>query len=169
MRTTSALGALVIGATSALVGLAPAAVAGGSTTEHQRGIVLECTGSTAAHSAYVDLYENDKHGNYAQVVLDGRPALSASREPQDIWSDGAIRTGVTIKGKRAVVVGTAHKSGPRTPVHETHDDGGNHIVADGFHRRLANDLVLRNDGHRILLTCQPAFFYSLDVTTTPIG
>jgi hypothetical protein len=51
MRTTSALGALVIGATSALVGLAPAAVAGGSTTEHQRGIVLECTGSTAAHSA----------------------------------------------------------------------------------------------------------------------
>ena len=169
MRSTSTLGALALGAATALVGLAPAAVAGGSTTEHQRGVVLECTGSTPAHSAYVDLYENDKHGNYAQVILDDRPALSASREPKDIWRDGAIRTHVTIKGKRAVVVGTAHKTGARRPVHETHDDAGNHIVVDGFHRKLANDLALRYDGRRIALACKPAFFYSLDVTTTPIG
>jgi hypothetical protein len=169
MRTTSTLGVLALGATSALLGLAPAAVAGGSTTEHQRGIVLECTGATPAHSAYVDLYENDKHGNYAQVVIDDRPSLSASRQPKDILRDGAIRVGLTIKDKRAVVVGTAHRSGPRTHVHDTHDDAGNHIVADGFHRKLANDVVLKYDGGRIPLTCQPAFYYSLDVTTTPIG
>ena len=169
MRTIPTLGVLAMGLTTTLLGPAPAAVAGGSTTEHQRGIVLECTGSTRAHSAYVDLYENHRHGNYAQVIIDDNPKLAASRQPKDIWSDGAVRVGVTIKGKRAVVVGTAQKTGPRRHVHEVHDDAGNHIVADGFHRRLANDLVLRYDGHRMPLTCAPAFFYSLEVTTTPIG
>jgi hypothetical protein len=167
MVTITGLGAAVAVLTAGLAVAAPAHAAG-STTEHQRGIVLECTGSSRAHSAYVDLYENDKHGNVVQVILDGDPKLAASREPADIWNAGQVRTRVTIQGKAARIVGTATKVGPRRHVHAVNDDAGNHIVTDGFHRRLADDLILRYDGHRIALSCSPAFFYSLDVTTTPV-
>jgi hypothetical protein len=51
-------------------------------------------------------------------------------------------------------------------VHEEYDDAGQHIVADGFHRRLAHDLVLRYDGITVPLDCAPAFYYSLNVTKT---
>jgi hypothetical protein len=138
-----------------------------STTEHQRGVVLECTGSNRAHTAYVDLYENNLHGNYVQVVLDGNPKLAATRQPADIWNAGDVRTHVTIRHQRARILGTAPRVGRRIAVHETNDDAGNHIVTDGFHRRLADDLVLAYDGHRMRLDCAPAFSYSLDVTTTP--
>jgi len=181
MRTTTLTrGSAIAGGLAAtltgLVGVvgvtAPADAAGRtsgtSTTEHQRGVVLECTGSNRAHSAYVDLYENDKHGNFVQVILDDNPRLAATRTPADIWNAGEVRTRVTIKGKRARIVGTAPKVGPRHHVHEVNDDAGNHIVSDGFHRRLADDLVLKYDGRRIALACSPSFFYSLDVTTTPI-
>ena len=56
----------------------------------------------------------------------------------------------------------------RTPVHEAMDDAGQHIVVDGFHRRLVNDLVLRYDGTRVPLTCAPAFAYRLTVTKTDL-
>jgi hypothetical protein len=170
MRTTT-FATAVAGLASAACLTTPAEAAGRasgeSTTEHQRGVVLECTGSNRAHSAYVDLYENDKHGNYMQVVLDGNPRLAASRQPADIWDAGEVRASVTIKHERATVVGTAPKVGRRHHVHEEHDDAGNHIVSDGFHRRLDDDLVLKYDGRRMALSCSPAFFYSLDVTTTP--
>jgi hypothetical protein len=165
MVTITGLGAAAAVLTAGLVVAAPADAAG-STTEHQRGVVLECTGSNRTHSAYVDLYENDKHGNVVQVVIDDDPQLAASREPADIWNAGQVRTQVTIQRKTARIVGTARKVGPRHHVHSVNDDAGNHIVADGFHRRLADHLTLRYDGHRIALSCSPAFFYSLEVTTT---
>jgi hypothetical protein len=170
MRTTT-FATAVAGLASAACLTTPAEAAdsatGGSTTEHQRGVVLECTGSNRAHSAYVDLYENNLHGNYVQVVLDANPRLAASRQPADIWNAGDVRTGVTIKHERARIVGTAPRTGRRHHVHGENDDAGNHIVSDGFHRRLDDHLVLRYDGHRMALSCSPAFFYSLDVTTTP--
>ena len=64
--------------------------------------------------------------------------------------------------------GTARKVGPPTRVHEEYDDASQHIVADGTHRRLRNDLVLRYDGTTVPLTCDPAFFFKLDVTKTDI-
>jgi hypothetical protein len=180
LRRTGAVGLIVAGLAAATLASSPADAADAadaanriasrsktSTTEHQRGVVLECTGSNRAHSAYVDLYENDKHGNYLQVVLDGNPKLAASRQPADIWRAGEVSTGIKIRHQRARIVGTAPKVGRRHHVHAENDDAGNLIVSDGFHRRLRDDLVLRYDGHRIELTCAPAFFYSLDVTTTP--
>lgn len=175
VRRTAALGLTVAGLAAATLASSPADAAddavgratSASTTEHQRGVVLECTGANRSHSAYVDLYENDKHGNYLQVVLDGNPKLAASRQPADIWKAGEVRTRITIRHQRARVVGTAPKVGGRHHVHAENDDAGNLIVSDGFHRRLRDDLVLKYDGYRIALTCAPAFFYSLDVTTTP--
>jgi hypothetical protein len=156
-------------AAATVLGAAPAH-ATETTTEHQRGIVLECTGHSRGHTASVTLYENDLHGNVVTVRLDDDPRRSGSREPaRDFWADGRIATGVQVAGHRARVVGTAHRVGPRRAVHEVNDDAGNHIVSDGFHRRLAHDLSLRYAGRTTALTCSPAFFYSLEVATTPIG
>ena len=136
-------------------------------THTEKGIVLECTGEARGLSAYVNLYENDVFTNYVQVVLDDDPKRAASREPKDVWSDGQVSTWVTINGKRATITGTAGKVGKRTRVHEELDDAGNHIVSDGWHRRLKHDLTLRYAGRSVDLTCDPAFSYRLEVTKTP--
>ncbi|MCW2765157.1 MAG: hypothetical protein JWO11_1116 [Nocardioides sp.] len=169
MRTLSHLAVL---ATSALIGLgataAPASAAT-PTTEKQRGVVLQCTGSVRGLSVYVDLYENNTHGNVVQVVLNDNPETAKTREPkQDFLNDGELKTGLTIKGRRVSISGTAVRVGPKTPVHEVIDDGGEHIVSDGFHRRLANDLVLTYGQKTVPLDCAPAFYYDLTVTREPI-
>ena len=137
-------------------------------TERQRGVVLECTGTADGLSAYVNLYENDAYTNYVQVVLNDDPRLARSREPADILSDGEVRAGVRIKGHKARVTGTAHRIGKRKPVHEEIEDAGNLVVSDGFHRRLRNDLALTYRGAKVPLSCAPAFYYDLEVTTTPV-
>ena len=167
-------------AAAALAGLAGTGVLGGtaahaqhptsgiqvsSTTE--KGIVLECIGETRGLSAYVNLYENNAYSNYVQVILNDQPTLAASREPKDIWSDGVVRTSVTIKGQKVKIVGSASKYGKRSPVREEIDDAGQHIVSDGWHRQLENDLTLTYAGTAVALTCAPEFFYKLEVTKTP--
>ena len=129
---------------------------------------MECTGSRHGLDAYVSLYENDVYGNTVDVILDDDPAQAASRRPRDVLAGGEVRTGVTIAGHRARIRGTADRVGRRTPVHAVTDDAGQRIVVDGFHRRLATDLVLRYAATRVPLTCAPAFFYRLDVTKTDI-
>lgn len=173
--TTTTAAALALVATTALTGLgtatAPARAAAGTTapqTDKEKGIVLECTGSAHGLDGYVSVYENDAYGNYFQVILDGDPELARSREPADLWSRGRIRASVRIDGRRALVSGTARKVGRATRVHEEYDDAGQHIVADGIHRRLRNALVLRYDGTTVRLACDPAFFYDLDVTRTDV-
>lgn len=169
MRTTPAFAALA--ATTALIGLGTTTAEARVDTARaevvkEKGIVLECTGRAHGLAAYVNLYENDAYSNYVQVILNDDPAHAKSREPAEILDAGEIRTGVRIAGKRARVTGTATRVGPRRHVHEEYDDAGQHIVADGFHRRLAHDLVLRYDGTTVPLRCQPAFYYSLNVTST---
>ncbi|MCW2795268.1 hypothetical protein [Nocardioides sp.] len=169
MRTTTYLAAL---ATSALIGLgasaAPASAAA-PTTEKQRGVVITCTGSAQGLSVYVDLYENDKHGNVVQVILNDNPDTAKSRElAQPFLNDGVVKTGITINAKRVSISGTAERVGPKRHVHEVIEDGGEHIVSDGFHRHLANDLVLKYGQKTVPLDCAPAFYYDLTVTREPI-
>jgi hypothetical protein len=174
MRTTTAttMAGLALAATTALIGLAATTATAsqaqeptGSTVK-ETGIVLECTGSAHGLDAYVNVYENDHYDNYFQVILNDDADLSKSREPADIWKSGRIRSSVRIDGHLAIVTGTASKVGAPTKVHEEYDDAGFHIVADGIHKRLRNHLVLRYDGTSVPLTCDPAFFYKLDVTKT---
>jgi hypothetical protein len=166
---TVATALLALSASSATA-LTPAADASprASKAVVEKGVVLECTGEAEGLSAYVNLYENDTYGNYLQVVLDEDPERAASREPQDILRAGKLRTGIIVAGKRARIVGTATRVGPRTRVHEETDDAGQHVVMHGYHRRLAHRVVLRYDGAAVPLRCAPAFFYRLEVTKTPI-
>lgn len=169
MRTTTHLAVL---ATSALIGFGAAttpASAATPTTEKQHGIVLECTGSAHGLSVYTSLYENDKHGNVVQVILNDDPETAKSREPKlEFLNHGVLKTGITIAGKRASIAGTAERVGAKKHVHEEIDDAGEHIVSDGFHRRLANDLVLTYGRQTVPLDCAPAFYYNLTVTREPI-
>ena len=171
MRTTHpSLAAL---ATATLIGLVTAGPATSATadafrstatTTHERGIVLECTGRLAGKRVFASLYENDAFVNVIQVVI-GDDGTGASREVErGFLDDGRVRGSVRIDGKRALVTGTAHRVGARIRVHEEHDDAGQHITADGYHRRLANDLVLTYAGRTRPLTCNPAFAFNLQVT-----
>ena len=176
MRTTAPAlaGLAVIGmaaagvVTAAPSSAAPALERSARTTTVERGVVLECTGSAHGTDAYVTVYENNRHTNYLQVVLNDDPQQAGSREPADLWRAGRVRGAIRIDGERAVVRGTAVRVGRPKHVHQELDDAGQHIVADGTHRRLRTDLVLRYDGDRIPLTCDTAFAYRLRVTKTDI-
>jgi hypothetical protein len=170
MRTSTLAGAVL-----ALTGLgaAPALAAHPTTaaegdTVRQRGVVLECTGAADGLAAYVNLYENNRYANYLQVVLNDDPDLAASREPNDLLRKGEVRTGIRIDGYKARVAGTVQRVGKRKAVHEEIDDAGQHIVSDGYHRRLATDLQLTYRGTTVPLSCSPAFAYRLRTTTTDI-
>jgi hypothetical protein len=187
MRTV-ATPLLAVAATSALIGLAASAstatapesgttgtrfeaavtapVAKAAEPVIEKGYVFECTGEADGLSAYVNLYENDTYSTYLQVILDDDPEQAASREPKDILRGTKVRTGIKVAGKQATIVGTARKVGPRKPVHQEVDDAGQHVVMHGFHRRLAHRLVLRYDDTTVPLTCAPAFYFHLKVTTT---
>lgn len=143
---------------------------GGTTTEREHGIVMECTGEADGLQAYASLYENQRYGNYVQVVLgdpdDGNGANKKVKRA--ILDDGKVRATITVDGAKAKVRGTASKVGKKKHVHEELDDAGYHVTSDGTHRRLRNDLVLTYDGTVVPLTCGTAFAYDLTVTKTPI-
>lgn len=145
----------------------PTARSTGQTTK-ERGYVIECTGVHRGQEAWVSLYENDTYANVIQVVV-GDNGTGASREVKAGFVDqGDVRGTLQLKGKRLTVEGTAKRVGPRVPVHEEHDDAGQHIVADGYHKALRTDLSMRWMNRTVPLDCQNAFFFKLDVTKTDI-
>jgi hypothetical protein len=166
MRSTPLItGALAVVATSGLIGLGNAAHASEPTTTHEKGIVLECSGTWKGKDVYASLYENNTAGNFIQVVVadgdvaaDGRKARHAFKDGRSVF--GALR----LNGTRAVIEGTARTVGARTPVHEEHDDAGQHITVDGTHRRLAADLELTWKQRTVPLDCGDSFAYDLQVT-----
>lgn len=159
--------AATIGLAAAPSGFARADGGGGQTVTRERGIVVECTGRHAGHDVWVSVYENDRHVNVFQVVLSEGDGKSVER-PAGFWDGRDVRAGMRMHGKRVVVKGTAVKVGRRVRVHEETDDAGHHVVSEGFHRRLRTDLVMRYGVKSVRLTCDPAFYYSLKVTRTPI-
>jgi hypothetical protein len=176
MNAHRTLTAAFLTATALTVGSAPASAMqaddfGPTTTARERGIVLECRGEAGGLEAYASLYENDRYGNVLQIVL-GDPDAGNGRSKEvrrPLLEDGTVRGTITIDGAKAKIRGTATKVGTKKKVHEVHHDAGHLITVDGTHRRLATDLVLRYDGVRVPLTCDPAFRYDLMVTKQPIA
>ena len=179
MRKNQSVGGLAVLATSALMGLGiatPASAltaageAGTTTTTHERGNVIECTGTIKGRSAYVSVYENNTYANVIQVLIgDDGDQVGGSREVEEGFIHAKqVYGALEVGGKRAVVEGHASRYGKRIPVHETYDDAGQHITVDGFHRRLAKDLTLTWRKKTVPLTCDNAFFYRLTVTKEDI-
>lgn len=142
-----------------------------STTTVERGIVLDCTGSARGLRVWTSVYENDPHGNVFEVVL-GRPEdgnRRAKESARGFWDGRRVKAATTVRGKRLTVTGTAVKVGRRTAVREEMEDGGEHLVMEGHHRRLRHDLVLRYGATRVPLTCSDAFAYRLRVTREPVA
>ncbi|CAI9414248.1 hypothetical protein [Nocardioides sp. T2.26MG-1] len=171
MRSSTQLiiGALAVVATSGLVGQGLPASAAEPTTTRERGLVIECTGTIKGRPVYTSLYENDTVRNTIQILIgDDGHQVGGSRDTDRDFRDGRqVRGTLKVAGRRALVEGTARKVGERVPVHEEHDDAGQHITIDGFHRRLATDLRLTWKGASAPLTCDNAFVYDLQVTKEP--
>ncbi len=159
-------GALAVVATSGLIGLGSPATASEPTTTRERGIVIECTGTIKGRDVYTSLYENDTVRNTIQILIgDDDRQVGGSRDTDREFRDGRqVRGVLKVAGSRAVVEGTARKVGGRLAVHEEHDDAGQHITVDGFHKRLATDLTLAWKGASAPLECSNAFVYDLRVT-----
>ena len=138
------------------------ATAGEAETVRERGVVIECTGTHRGREVRTTVYENSRNPSFRQVAIG--EAVAGGDTTGDLWQAGRVDASTKVAGKRARITGTAVRTGPRTPVHEEHDDAGQHITVDGFHRALRTDLVLRYAGRTVDLTCDPAFFYDLQVT-----
>lgn len=166
--TTGAVAGLAVIAASALIGLGTAAPAHAATTTTTRevGNLLECTGTWKGRDVYASLYENRTYGNTIQILIgDGDHQVGGSRNPEgELLEAGQVHGSLKIGRKRAVIDGTAHRVGKKVAVHEEHDDAGQHITVDGFHRRLANDLTLAWRSRTVPLACGNAFHYDLQVT-----
>lgn len=159
--------------TAALVAgtaLAGPANAQDTTTTHERGNVIECTGTIKGKPIYASLYENDVYANVIQVVIgDGDGQVGNSKEVADGFiEDKQVYGALKVGGKRAVIEGHASRHGKRIAVHDEFDDAGQHIVVDGFHRRLATDLTMRWRHRTVPLSCGTAFHYDLTTTRTDI-
>ena len=166
MRSTMLItGALAVAATSSLIGLGTAAYAGEPTTTNEKGILLECSGTWRGEDVYASVYENNTYGNTVQIVIADGDVAGGGRETMKAFKDGRdVRAVMKLKGKRAVIEGTARAVGKKTTVHEEYDDAGQQITIDGTHRRLANDLTLSWKGTTVPLDCDNAFVYDLQVT-----
>lgn len=180
MRKHQSVGGLAVLATSALMGLGiatPASAltapgeAGTTTTTHERGNVIECTGTIKGRDAYVSVYENNTYANVVQVLIgDDEDQVGNSREVEEGFiHHKRVHASVEVGGKRAVVEGRASRHGKRIAVHESYDDAGKLITVDGYHRRLATDLTLTWGKKTVPLDCDNAFFYDLTVTKEDIA
>ena len=163
---------LALTAAAALIGLGgvaqPALQTAGATeptTTHERGVVVECTGTLHGRSVFASLYENDTYANVLQVLIgnDDRQ-VGGSRQDRDGFVDrGRVTAAMKVDGRRALITGTAHRVGDRIPVSEEYDDAGQHITTTGFHRSLDTDLRLTWRGRSAPLDCATAFAYRLKV------
>ena len=179
MRTQLTLGALAAAATSALIGLGvaapataltPSAEQATTTTTHEFGNVIECTGTIRGRAVWVSLYENNTVKDVIQVVIgDGADQVGNSREVTDGFiHEKQVHGSLKVGGKKAVIDGYASRHGKRKHIHEEYDDAGQHITVDGFHKPLATDLTLTWRQRTVQLTCDNAFHYDLQVTKEDI-
>ena len=133
-------------------------------THDQHGIVLEGTGSAGGRTVTVHVYENDVHGNSAQVVL-GDPAddrIGAVEQDPAFVVDGVLTASVEIDGRTATIAGTVTPSGAEsTPVDPALDSEP--TVVRGTHTPLDSDLVVTYGGPTVPLQVSTAFAYDLEV------
>jgi hypothetical protein len=137
----------------------------------ERGIVIECQGDEHGVQVWTSVYENQRFGNTVQVVVGDPEDGNGSQRSTDekFLVDGSVKASLQVGGQRAVILGTAERFGARTKVYEQFDDAGFLVKTRGFHRQLRTDLVAKYAGATVPLTCEPAFYYDLEVKKIPVA
>lgn len=178
MRTQLLTGTLAVAATSALIGLsagaassqAPDPMAEGTT--HERGTLIECTGTVGETPVRANIYQNRTFGNYLEMLVnDGTPdEHGISRESTKPYVTGTrVRVSGKVGGHRLTITGTAKPTGETKRIREViPNDAGMRIVSVGTHKLLAPVLTASYDGESATLTCDNAFRFRLKVTKTSI-
>lgn len=175
LRKTVSAG--LIAAAAVVVPVAPASAAGTSTTTHERGYAMTCTGERAGTSAFVELYTNNTVTVPAVIVLEGPNGTVVSTDdtaPARI-TKGKVRADADLMdletkapAGEARVKGTYRATGEPTAVHDVFDDAGELIEVTGTNQALSTKLKLKVGRTTYPLTCDPAFRFDLTVTKTPI-
>jgi hypothetical protein len=178
MRSQLLTGALAVAATSALVGLgastASAQIPGqpAEGTTHERGTLIECTGTVGDTPVRANIYQNRTYGNFLELLVhDGtKQEAGASLEKRKPFVTGTkVRAAGKVGGHRLRITGTAKPTGEVKRIREViPNDGGMRIVTTGTHRLLAPVLTASYDGETGTLTCDNAFHFRLKVTKTSI-
>ena len=161
---------LLAGALTGAVSTGTPAQAAAPEWKSERGIVIECRGDAHGVQVWTSVYENQRYGNTVQVVIGGPDDGNGNSKNSDekFLVDGVVHASVKVDGKKAVIKGTAERYGARSKVYEEYDDAGFLIKTRGFHRQLDTDLVATYAGKTVPLTCDPAFYYDLEVKKIPI-
>lgn len=148
---------------------APSSPAAPTSTQQEKGMVIEAAGSHDGHDVQVFLYENARYGNSLQVVLDPEQDLIGwTEQTTPFVVDGQVDVTVSVDGQPARLTGTVTESGTATKVLDPRQDGGEQIVTRGTHTQLVTDLVLTWAGSEIDLAAAPAFAFDLDVRSTTL-
>jgi hypothetical protein len=171
MNITTSLGLAAAGLLTTVLAGAPVAQAASPEWTTERGIVLECQGKAHGLRVWTSVYENQRYGNTVQVVIGDPDAGNGSSKNSDgrFLVDGVVHASVRVDDKLAVIKGTATRHGARSKVYEEYEDAGYLIKTRGFHRQLETDLVATYAGKTVPLTCDPAFYYDLEVKKIPIS
>lgn len=157
------LGTTAVAATAALAAATPLTPASAATTtHHERGVVVECTGTVAGRQVYASLYENNRFGNELQVVFDRGDGPGKGRtQDARLVRAGTVDATIRVGGRPVRITGTATRTRHVRDVDATHEG----VRAVGTHRRLRTDLSVTYRGRTAPLECDTAFRYALRVTS----
>ena len=176
-----------VAAVTTLVALAASPMATAapvSTTTHEHGYAMTCTGVLAnSNEVHVELYTNNTVTVPVNVVVreageDGSPLLvSADDAPSPRIQGGRVVADVPLVRFRsdddagmAKVRGTYRPEGRVRPVNDDFEDAGERIQVKGTNQDLKTDLYLKIDKNAwVDLECSDAFRFNLRVTKTPIA
>jgi len=135
------------------------------TVDHQRGVVLEGTGSSGGLDVMVTVYDNSLYGSSVQVVLgdpdDDRIGYAEQGTPYVV--DGQLNAGVEIEGRVVTLSGAVVETGRPEKLREPLQDGGEQIITRGTHTQLVTDVHLSVGDTVVPVTFAPAFAYDLEV------
>lgn len=169
MRSTTALATLAI-ATGLPLAAAAAQAHAETTSEREKGVLVECAGTWRTRPVTVSVYEHRTYGNEVLVAI-------GAEDQEDFWISqpdgrlvrrGELQQEGTLGGRKVVLAGTVVRDGDPVEVHDEFDDAGQHVVVDGVHKPLAADLVLTWRKRNAVLDCSNAFRFDLTVTKTDI-
>lgn len=164
----------VLASTALAAGLLPVALAGPAhaetTTVHEKGLLIECTGTWRQQPVHVSVYENRTYVNELVVAIgaEDQEVLLVENPEERMVTRGEVHESGLLGGRKFALAGPVVRDGDVVEVHEEFVDDGQHVVVDGVHKPLAADLELTWRKRDAVLDCSNAFRFDLDVSRTPV-